>query len=520
LLAVVGLLGGTFVVAAIGGGVLLAYRMLLGHEDRVTAAYVPRDAWAYVALNTDPTSQAWRDAWEMARRVGLDDELSALPEQGLEDSGEDPDTWDQYIRPAIGREVGFAVWPDPRGSLNQAPEPRGAVIVMVSDQQHAREAIELLLEDEAPATQYYRDVRYQVNGAGDAVGIVDEALVAAESAGAFEDVVDARLDGALDSVEGFTAAADRATADPLVFVYADSSAVADALEQSDQLASTVPLMQMGSPLGAYDAGIVTMTIHADGDALRIVTLTEDRPANFPTTPAGDGFATEVPAATLLYVGGTDLYTTIWEPMQEQLAGFGTGGMPAPGVALEDDFGMDAAADLPEHLTGDWAMSLNGEEDRGSPFGFAGGLHFFSEVDDETPVLDALHEIADALEDDAEAPLVDRTASGFTFAQLGADVTAEVSDGVLRVHVNLGSADDDGTLAGDESYRRAMDGMPDDAVMTGYVALRRALDLIPADAMTGMDPEARGALETLGALAWSSAPDGAGTRTDLVLYLDE
>ena len=84
-----------------------------------------------------------------------------------------------------------------------------AAIVMVADEEKAREALDTLLADRSPDATTYRDVTYQTSYDDSAAGIVDEALILASSSDAFEAIVDARRDGALDEVADFTAAADR-----------------------------------------------------------------------------------------------------------------------------------------------------------------------------------------------------------------------------------------------------------------------------------------------------------------------
>ncbi|MCC6936222.1 MAG: DUF3352 domain-containing protein, partial [Thermomicrobiales bacterium] len=127
---------GLLALLVVGGGAVLAFRMLLGHDDRATAAYAPQDSIVYVAANTDPTSRAWLDAWRLARSAGIDDDLAQLPKDGLSDAGQDPSLWDDLIRPAIGREIGLAVW-QPSGQ----DEPDVALVVMVADENAAEQTI-------------------------------------------------------------------------------------------------------------------------------------------------------------------------------------------------------------------------------------------------------------------------------------------------------------------------------------------------------------------------------------------
>jgi len=57
-------------------------------------------------------------------------------------------------------------------------------------------------------------------------------------------------------------------------------------------------------------------------------------------------------------------------------------------------------------------------------------------------------------------------------------------------------------------------------MIGYLALDRLIALIPEDQWSDVSLEARTALESLGGLAWSVAPDGDGLRAELLLAVTE
>lgn len=524
-LAIAGVVGGALMLTAVGGGAYYAFQALLGHDDRATAAYAPQNSVGYVAINTDPTSRAWLDAWDLAKRAGIDDELAKLPTEGLEESGEDATLWDTMIKPAIGREVGFAVWPgEPTDE-----EPRAAAFVMVGDEEKARQALVELTGDAEQETVQYRDATYQVDPEGSAVGFVDEALVVAGTPDAFEDVIDAYADGALDDVETFTAAADRAADDPLVFAWTNGAAIADLVKQAD-------LMGVGSDMGmttemdesldqALDVyeqlGQMTVTVKADDGALRTAVLTEGRPEAYPTTPAGDVFAAESPASTLFYAASADLYETVWQPMIAQLEQFEetTGGMMD--VPSTDEFsaslGFDIENDLLAHLVGSYAVSVSAAADPDSMYGYAGDLRFSSQVDDPAPVQETIDSLAEMLES-GDVP-IERVDGGFAIEQEGISGEVSVRDSALRLTLALGEVDGSGSLTDDSDYQRATAGTPENASMTGYLALNKIIDLLPEEAWADVTPDARAAVEALGPMSWSTAPDEAGTRTEVVLFID-
>ena len=524
--AVLGLVGSVFLLSAVAGGAYFVYQAFLGHDDRVTSAYAPADSWAYVAVNVDPTSHAWLDAWQLAKTAGIDDELSRLPKDGLAESGEDPAIWETLIKPAVGRELGFAVWPNPDGA---DAEPYVAAIVMIADEEKAREALDELLAGDSPDETSYRDVTYQTSFDDSAVGIVDEALILASNSDAFEAVVDARRDGALDEESGFTSAADRAAGSPLVFAYVDGAAIGDAFTAvQDELLADPDVMTfmtpgLGDSLDFYtNLGRITLTVKADGNALQTEVLTEGRPAAFPMTPAGTAFADQMPESTLFYVASADLYGTVWQPAVAQYESmFGTA--DSDGTLLmptTDDvemmLGIDLEDDLLGQMNGPYAMSVNVEA-TGSTYG--GQFHFFSEVEDGATVEDALDDLLASFGTLAPVEPID---GGYRVEVPEEDLALELTviDDVLHLTGSYRSSDAIGTLASDPAFQAAMDSMPDDPTLVGYFATDRIWDLLPAEAWQDADLDMRATVEAFGPLAFATAPDGDGTRTVFVMAVGE
>ncbi len=520
---VLGLVGGIFLLTAVAGGAYLAYQALLGHENRVTAEYAPADSWAYVAVNVDPTSHAWLDAWGLAKSAGIDDELARLPEDGLAESGADPALWETLVKPAIGRELGFAVWPN---ADSTDAEPNLAAIVMIADEVKAREAIDELMAGEPTTETTYRDISYLINDDDNAAGIVDEALILAATSEAFEDIVDARRDGALDEVAAFTAAGDRAADDPLVFVYIDSAAIAEAAAtlQNDVVdaAGGVPfgVPDLGSTLDMYASlGRITTTIKAEGNALQTEVLTDGRPENFPMTPAGNGFADQMPASTLFYLASADFYGTIWQPTMEQIESmFGEmgsgdmGGMPTLDD-VEMMLGFDVDGDLMAHFTGAYATSLNVEETAG---GYGAQFHMFSELSDALTVEETIDDLVMTLGGGLPAPID----GGYRLDIPEEDVSLELTvvDDVLHLTGSYRASAAGGTLANEPSFKTAMAKMPEDPTLVGYLAVDRLMDMMPPDEWEDADADMRAAFEAFGPLAFATAPDGDGTRTVVVITM--
>lgn len=524
LAAVVGLVGGIFLLSAVAAGAYVAYQALLGHEDRASAEYAPANSWAYLAVNVDPTSRAWLDAWELAQRAGIDDELSQLPKDGLAASGEDSATWEALIKPAVGRELGFAVWPDPDGA---DAEPYVAAIVMIADEAKAREALDELLYEETPVEATYRDVTYQTNDDGSASGIVDEALILASTSSAFQEIVDARRNGALDEVAAFASAADHSADNPLVFgwVNGDSIAAAASSIQDEVLDTSGMSLTAQSLGGAYDVyaelGQITLTIKADGNTLQTEVLTDGRPENFPMTPAGNAFAEQIPASTLFYVASIDIYGSVWEPAMAQLEALfgatGSGGMA--GMPTPDDIdtmlGFDLEGGLLSQLNGPYALSANVEEAGGE---YGGQFHFFSEVADGTTVEDTLDELVESLAGGLPIEPID---GGYRVDVPDQDLALELTvvDDVLHLSGSYLAGEGGGTLADDAAFKAAMDGMPNNPTLIGYLAIDRIWELLPAEARADADLDMRATVEAFGPLAFATAPDGDGTRTLFVVTVE-
>ncbi|HET7036949.1 MAG TPA: DUF3352 domain-containing protein [Thermomicrobiaceae bacterium] len=498
-------LAGALLLALAAGGVYAAYHFLFAHADRATAAYVPSGALAYVALNTDPTSHAWVDAWMLARRAGIDDVLANLPDENLNDSST-PDAWESLVKPAIGGEVGLAAWPD-------GQQVDGAAIVLFSDAGKARLAIAPLLGDGTLRDASHRGISYQVNERGEAAGVVDHALVLASRAQAFDAVIDARLDGAtLAGQPRFQTAAEHAAADPLIFGWVDTPAVAKTLgDRADSSVFGAAGINV-SPWRDYQAiGTATITIKAEDDALRAVVLTEGRPASFPAPASGDDLAGSVPAATLFYATSADLYHSIWQPLIEPLRQEAAQHDPTTFGAYDPAnlFGIDLEHGLLAHLTGRYALAVQA----GNQGGESWSVQFLSRVDDAKAVQQTLDQAAIVAQTQFEIPLQGQP-DGYQLSQDGSTLDLTLKGDLMRFSIAYGAPPADGALAGDPAYRQAMAGMPADASYAGYVALNRIVPLLAERTSEADNP----ALTALNSAAYVIAPDGAGTRSELALFL--
>jgi hypothetical protein len=512
----VGLALALFIVAGVGA--VLAYRFIYGHDDRATAAWAPPNAYAYIAVNTDPTSHAWLDAWDIAKRAGVDDDLSDLPTRLAHAAGHDPSLWTDLAKPVIGEEIGVAIWPGATGD-----SPNAAGIGKTNNPDKARELIPRLFDGQTLTNVTYRDVDYQVGTDGAAAGLVDGALVVASCQTAFEQVVDAHLGASLGASARFTTAAERAADNPLIFAWIDSSAIRQTAEQAAQGQLDIdPTLLAGYE--QLDAGIVTVTLKADGDALRVSTLTEKTPGgvDLASTSAADASAAAAaaPATTLAFLASSDFYARVWQPAMAQLenvtstlddSGDTAASLDMGLGMLGGAFGVDLETDVIAHMRGPFAASVAVTWQDAD---YAAGLHFTTQLDDPAAVRAALDTVADTLADSG-APIT-RTSDGVSVSEGDGAFEVTVEDNLLRLTFDYLQPSEHGALADDATFQRALATLPDQAAWRGYLAVGALLDLVPADDWNSVDPQLRTALESIDAIAIATGADGAGTRTDVVL----
>lgn len=516
---VFGTLLGLLTVGVIGIGAAFAFRTLLGHEDRATAAYAPADSYAYIAINTDRRSQAWLDAWNMARDLGLDDDLAELPKEAARQAGLDPSLWEEPLRPAIGDEVGVAVWP----TAGATSEPHMALLVQIGDGAAAEAAIPVLLEDDAPVAATYRGVTYYTGAANaSAAGIIDDVLAFTSSVAAFEQVVDARRDGALDQVAAFTTAAERAAASPLLFAYIDTTAIGALVD--DALAENVPTDLPAEAFQLEEWGQVTITLKAEDNALRLSSRSSARPAASPDFGSGarlDAFSNEMPANLFMLLAGHDLYATVWQPISEQMAqlndALGDSGEMGSAAMLDmvSMVGFDLDGGFFGQMRGDYALgaALSG-------VGTVSGadVRFFAHVDDPAVVAATLAEMADMVA--LSGVPLERDANGFSLSTAGVEAVVRLEGDTLRMIVSYQSEGaTTGTLAADPTFRRAVDALPETSGFAGYVAFHPLMALLPPGELADLDPQARALLEALSAMAFSAGNDGDGMRGDILLLFN-
>ena len=199
------------------------------------------------------------------------------------------------------------------------------------------------------------------------------------------------------------------------------------------------------------AGAMTFTVRASGDTIRFATLTEGRPAAFPTTATDGIAANEMPASTVFAMTGVDLYESFLTPAIDQAGALEaplSDGSEAAGSVAQLGLGVDD--DLLSHLVGQYSFSIAALTDNSSPFGFSGAVGFQSGVDDARAVTDLVNEVADSL-GEIGVPMT-RTDNGFSISGSGVPVFGDVAvDDNLSVSLRLGDGAGSGTLADEPNF---------------------------------------------------------------------
>lgn len=93
-------------VAAVVGGAILFTSSKASEVDLTSAKLVPADASLYFGMNTDLSSSQWVAAFDLVKRLGVDD-----PEQELKDAaeGEGGVTWEDDVAPFLGGDASFFI---------------------------------------------------------------------------------------------------------------------------------------------------------------------------------------------------------------------------------------------------------------------------------------------------------------------------------------------------------------------------------------------------------------------------
>ncbi len=238
--------------------------------DADPASLVPAGAPMYFEAAVQPTGDRREDALAAAGKVLRTDDpagkLRELINKALADDAGGL-TWEKDFAPWLGEDAG--VWV----SNLEAETPSFAAIVATKDAEAAGAALGRFKESggETWTKRSYEGIDYEVNGEGNAVGIVDDFVVGATE-DAFKRTVDMRDGGeSLADSDRYKDAVGDAGDERLGHYYMDTRALFDlalaedpeAAAQFEQFKSYLPLDKLGPITGSFEA---------DGDGMALDTV--------------------------------------------------------------------------------------------------------------------------------------------------------------------------------------------------------------------------------------------------------
>ena len=266
-LAVLTLLSTCLLIAGCGGS------SSSGGDD--PASLVPANAPLYFEATVRPEGELRDEALDAAGKIlGTGDpqkRIDELVQQAFaesEDSGQKLD-YDRDIKPWLGEKAG--VWG--ASSKEGEEEEKAVAILSATDTDKAQETFDRLSEesDKKFTDRSYKDVDYQVNGEGDAVGIVEDFAVFGTEA-EFKRTIDAADDKSLAEDDKYKDAIDELEEDRLAHFYVDTKSLVDqALAQDPATRQQAEQFLQGFELDKL--GPITGAFLADGDRLAIDAVT-------------------------------------------------------------------------------------------------------------------------------------------------------------------------------------------------------------------------------------------------------
>jgi hypothetical protein len=486
-----------------------------------TASLVPADASVYVSVSTDPASRQWIQFSRLLDRLGVEDRLRDVRDDGLLFADID---WDEDLAPYLGGEATFAL----TGTGGDSPEV--LVVVSTRDGGRAWDHATRLLDDRAdengtrPLSRTYRGVTVRTYAeAGEELWIArrDRYLLFGSDAAQAEQVIDlaSGKGQALAGLERFRAARGAVNADALFFVYANPRALGDG---AAGLGAVLPALAGVPASGGADAlqaagldnAAVAFALTAEKTGLRMewqaVGLDTARmPVKLTAAPDESRLAKRAPADTLLFVAGADLYGSVirgalesFERLGSGQGPFGSGGLEELRAELRRELGFDVEKELIARLTGEYALAIGAEDvDQDSVW-----LLAMSGVDDAAAVKRAMEKL-DAY-GRREGRRVSTSAAGnlqivesrarnsgpdvYAYTVAGDELIAGSNAATVRLALSGKS------LADEAEYREAMAALPDGRALTLFVNLTR-LVAMAREPLDAAGPEWQG-LEQLRFLA--------------------
>lgn len=433
-----------------------------GIGDIPTAHLVPEDIVLYAGLNTDSDSDAWRGAFALLERLGMEDPLGQVRE-GVED-GNDVD-WDEVIEPFLGGAAVLFV-----SSLDEGDDrddgPARAVIFRARDAA-AAEAVILEYREDGFEERDYRDVSYKLMEKGGVLAIIGDHFVYAAGEPTLHAIVDTRLGDtrALADSDDFRRLRNELSGEALAFVYVDPGVLVDGAfgegideDQGPDILSLLGLDELLSrPLGVVvseGGGAFHVRAAALGDPGSLASLLRPRDSRF---------ARLVPAETAVFVAAYDLAGVVDDALG--------GGLidrlqDAVVEAVDEDGQLALLDDLLALLDGEFAFAIWLPDDVEE-----GGFALLAEVDDEERARELLGEF-----------FAEPIAAG--------EMALSVEDGIAAVSTSAAAIETilDGrgpTLAGSERYTTTVAALDSPLATFAYLDIWRFI-ASTADEFDGLD----------------------------------
>ena len=509
----------TLVAVAISLSVIVAVVVALwvvgsesGQRDRFsTLEIVPRDVGMYVAINTDPTSSQWLAVNDVLDTLNASDSLleainEALAEFHLE--------WERDILPLAGDEAFFALTDfdsldDGSGWVMgfQLRDPdRAEEIFLDIAAQTEQEDGEVLREEEYEGERiYYFESQFGGFDAGIASAVPGEGALAfvgdVFAIGFSQDDVK----GIIDVIQGRSASAQqnerlqevrlRQEDDFLFWGYVDMGLAWDALEEE------LEVPPFGTDLSPKDllaeareqADRLSFALSAHRHGFVLDSFVFQSPESQEEAPSATVFesryAETVPADTLFFAAGYDLFNGLYVPLRDAIAE--TAVDPDSGETVDDlldafqeEIGVDFEDDMLGLLTGEFAVAFDASD-------FDSDLPQFDvmalfDVTDPGRMKETMLRLGDYFEElQLLAAQPSEREGVYTWGEYGGSdeaVAWTVTDESFAVGYPESAVNEflDGpspSLADDSNWTRTMDLLPDDKTFVMYLSVARLLEEI-------------------------------------------
>jgi len=504
LLAALSLSAGVIILVV---GALWMIGSATGERDRFSSLKIaPADAVFYMAINTEPSSPQWLAVSDILETLNAKEPIRDAIDEELLQFGLQ---FERDILPLAGDE-GYVAITD----IDALVDETGGFVVAfrVRDSGKAEEIVLNVAEQEG--TEFEEEeylgetIRYAetVTGGGleddGAISFVDNVMVLGTSPEDVKGVIDV-IDGQAPNAETnerLREMRERQTEDFLVWGYADLTQLWDFLET--YLAENAP-PDLEESLGGeqvleearknYDRITFALSSQRDGFVLDYSYLVpaESSDKLGLGVPFKSQYAERVPADTMLFFSGNDLYNEGYVPGRDDLFEatgdlFQESGQESQTWSdilsdLEREIGIDLEDDLLSLLTGEIAVAANASDLSSEEPDIE--ILALAEVNDGDKMENTMQKLGEFLERENIATVENSSREGFhRWSPVDAPESAawtvtdrEVILGYPERAVEAFVDGQDESLADTADWKRTMEILPDDGTSLGYVSVARLIE---------------------------------------------